>query len=130
MGDSPSTGDKQQSASQVREEGGPFATSQRLQRRLKSGCGSTATEFAFAFSLNCDVTCSVFPNQRAELEDYLSLVLNMALRFEGQGFTAITTIPPCLQSFSSRRYHLSPAATITCYSKPCIRQCPNAKGGR
>ena len=51
----------------------------------------TATEFAFAFSLYHDVVCSAFPSRRAELDDYLSLVLDMALRFGGTGFYAYHT---------------------------------------
>ncbi|XP_067472440.1 uncharacterized protein [Thunnus thynnus] len=46
----------------------------------------TPTEFAFAFSLYHDVICSAFPIRRAELDEYLSIVLDMALRFGGTGF--------------------------------------------
>ncbi len=44
------------------------------------------TEFAYAFSLYRDVLCSQFPARRQELDDYLSIILNLALRFGGSGF--------------------------------------------
>eukprot|EP00064_Thunnus_orientalis_P025005 superscaffoldBa00011695_g25330 len=46
----------------------------------------TPTDFAFTFSLYRDVICSAFLKRRAELDDYLSIVLDMALRFGGTGF--------------------------------------------
>lgn len=45
----------------------------------------TAVEFALAFSLFCDFICSAYPYRRSELDDYLSIVLDMALRFGGGG---------------------------------------------
>ncbi|XP_061585356.1 uncharacterized protein LOC133450379 [Cololabis saira] len=46
----------------------------------------TPTEFAYAFSLYRDVMCASFPLRRQELDDYLSNILNLALRFGGNGF--------------------------------------------
>ncbi|XP_049340789.1 uncharacterized protein LOC125804934 [Astyanax mexicanus] len=46
----------------------------------------SAAEFAFAFSIFRDVICSAFPSRRQELDDYLSLILDMAIRFGGSGF--------------------------------------------
>ena len=46
----------------------------------------TPTEFAYAFSLYRDVLCSEFPSRRNKLDDYLSIILNLALRFGGNGF--------------------------------------------
>ncbi|KAE8287571.1 hypothetical protein D5F01_LYC13617 [Larimichthys crocea] len=46
----------------------------------------TAPEFTLAFSLYRDVICSAFPDRRSELDDYLSLIIDLALRFGGNGF--------------------------------------------
>ncbi|KAK0144268.1 hypothetical protein N1851_017354 [Merluccius polli] len=46
----------------------------------------TAPEFTFAFSLFRDIICSAFPDRRSELDDYLSLTIDLALRFGGSGF--------------------------------------------
>ncbi|KAK0154281.1 hypothetical protein N1851_003636 [Merluccius polli] len=46
----------------------------------------TAPEFTFAFSLFRDIICSAFPDRRSELDDYLSLTIDLALRFGGNGF--------------------------------------------
>ncbi|KAE8284670.1 hypothetical protein D5F01_LYC18008 [Larimichthys crocea] len=46
----------------------------------------TAPKFTLAFSLYCDVICSAFPDRRSELDDYLSLIIDLALRFGGNGF--------------------------------------------
>lgn len=40
-------------------------------------------EFALAFSLFRNTICSVFPDCRSELDNYLSTVLDMALHFRG-----------------------------------------------
>lgn len=70
-------------------------------RELLSGTGSTAalaqsqpsrsknltpTEFAIAFSIYRDILCAVYADRRAELDDYLSLVLDLAYRFGGTSF--------------------------------------------
>eukprot|EP00064_Thunnus_orientalis_P026073 superscaffoldBa00015183_g26537 len=41
----------------------------------------TSTEFTYTFSLFRDILCSRFPTHRQELDDYLSIVLNLALHF-------------------------------------------------
>lgn len=46
----------------------------------------TPLEFAAAFSLYRDILCSSFPERRAELDDYMSIILDLALRFGGTGF--------------------------------------------
>ncbi|KAE8295201.1 hypothetical protein D5F01_LYC06127 [Larimichthys crocea] len=46
----------------------------------------TAPEFTLAFSLYRDVIRSAFPDRRSELDDYLSLIIDLALRFGGNGF--------------------------------------------
>ena len=46
----------------------------------------TAAEFSYVFSLFRDVVYSPFPGHRAELDDYLSLILQLAPRFGGSGF--------------------------------------------
>ena len=46
----------------------------------------TAAEFAFAFSLYRDVVCSSYPSRRTELDQYLTLILDLAIRFGGTGF--------------------------------------------
>lgn len=46
----------------------------------------TPTEFALAFSIYRDIICSVYPDRRTELDDYLSIILDMAVRFGGTGF--------------------------------------------
>ncbi|KAJ4929368.1 hypothetical protein JOQ06_004977 [Pogonophryne albipinna] len=46
----------------------------------------TPTEFALAFSLYRGVICSVYPTRRTELDEYLRIELDMALRFGGLGF--------------------------------------------
>ena len=46
----------------------------------------TPAEFALAFSLYRDVICSVYPTRRPELDEYLRIELDMALRFGGSGF--------------------------------------------
>ncbi|KAK1889550.1 Phosphoribosylformylglycinamidine synthase subunit PurL [Dissostichus eleginoides] len=46
----------------------------------------TPAEFALAFSLYRDVICSVYPTRRTELDEYLLIELDMALRFGGSGF--------------------------------------------
>ncbi|KAE8291570.1 hypothetical protein D5F01_LYC08926 [Larimichthys crocea] len=38
----------------------------------------TAPEFTLAFSLYRDVICSAFPDRRSELDDYLSLIIDLA----------------------------------------------------
>lgn len=48
----------------------------------------TQVEFAFAFSLYRDTLCSAFPDRSAEKDDYLSTILDLALRFGGTGFYA------------------------------------------
>ncbi|XP_067435007.1 uncharacterized protein [Thunnus thynnus] len=62
---------------------GPLELKQPLPARSKD---LTVAEFAFAFSLYRDIICSAFPNRRSELDDYLSLILDLALRFGGNGF--------------------------------------------
>ncbi|XP_049902504.1 uncharacterized protein LOC126391655 [Epinephelus moara] len=62
---------------------GPVPLKQSLPARSKD---LTPVEFALAFSLFCDVICSAFPYRRSELDNYLSIVLDMALRFGGAGF--------------------------------------------
>eukprot|EP00064_Thunnus_orientalis_P025696 superscaffoldBa00013715_g26105 len=47
----------------------------------------TVAEFAFAFSLYRDIICSAFPDRRSDLDDYLSLILDLALRFSGNGYS-------------------------------------------
>ncbi|KAL1276499.1 hypothetical protein QQF64_036122 [Cirrhinus molitorella] len=46
----------------------------------------TPTEFALAFSIYRDIICSVYPDRRTELDDYLSVILDMAVCFGGTGF--------------------------------------------
>ncbi|KAK1889107.1 Dynamin-2 [Dissostichus eleginoides] len=46
----------------------------------------TPAEFALAFSLYRNVICSVYPTRRTELDEYLFIELDMALRFRGSGF--------------------------------------------
>ncbi|CAJ1049942.1 leucine-rich repeat extensin 2 [Xyrichtys novacula] len=46
----------------------------------------TPAEFALAFSLFCDTIGSVFPSLTSELDDYLSIILDMALCFGSTGF--------------------------------------------
>ncbi|KAJ4935602.1 hypothetical protein JOQ06_017133 [Pogonophryne albipinna] len=46
----------------------------------------TPAEFALAFSLYRDVICSVYPTRRTELDEFLLIELDMALRFRGSGF--------------------------------------------
>ncbi|KAJ4936230.1 hypothetical protein JOQ06_000832 [Pogonophryne albipinna] len=46
----------------------------------------TPAEFALAFSLYRDVICLVYPTRRTELDEYLLIELDMALRFGGSGF--------------------------------------------
>ncbi|KAG9277653.1 endothelial lipase [Astyanax mexicanus] len=46
----------------------------------------TVPEFALAFSTFRDVICAVFPARRQELDDYLSIILDMAVRYGGSGF--------------------------------------------
>ncbi|KAI3368526.1 hypothetical protein L3Q82_025538 [Scortum barcoo] len=50
------------------------------------------TPLEFAFSLYRDTICSVFPNRRAELDDYLSIILDLALRFGSTGFYTYRTL--------------------------------------
>ncbi|TKS66131.1 hypothetical protein D9C73_000187 [Collichthys lucidus] len=52
----------------------------------------TAPEFTLAFSLYRDVICSAFPDRRSELDDYLSLTIDLALRFGGNGFYSYHTL--------------------------------------
>ncbi len=44
------------------------------------------TEFAYAFSLYRDVLCSHYPGHCQEMDDYLAIILNLALRFGSNGF--------------------------------------------
>eukprot|EP00064_Thunnus_orientalis_P013743 superscaffoldBa00002288_g13783 len=65
----------------------------------------TAAEFAYTFSLYRDTICSVFPDRRAELDDYLSTILDLALRFGGTGFYTYhflfaSQAAGCLQQFN------------------------------
>ncbi|TKS78115.1 hypothetical protein D9C73_013059 [Collichthys lucidus] len=46
----------------------------------------TAPEFTLAFSLYRDVICPAFPDRRSEPDDYLSLIIDLASRFGGNGF--------------------------------------------
>ncbi len=46
----------------------------------------TPTEFAYAFSLYRDVLCSCYPGHHQEMDDYLAIILNLALRFGSNGF--------------------------------------------
>ena len=46
----------------------------------------TPTEFAYTFSLYRDVLCSKFSTRRNELDNYLSIILNLALCFGSNGF--------------------------------------------
>ncbi|KAL0194682.1 hypothetical protein M9458_008254, partial [Cirrhinus mrigala] len=46
----------------------------------------TPTEFALAFSIYREIICSVYPDRRTELDDYLYIILDMAVRFGGNGF--------------------------------------------
>ncbi|KAL7864388.1 hypothetical protein AOLI_G00158080 [Acnodon oligacanthus] len=46
----------------------------------------TAPEFTLAFSIYRDVICSAFPSRRQELDDYLSILLDLAVHFGGSGF--------------------------------------------
>ncbi|XP_030253189.1 uncharacterized protein LOC115569298 [Sparus aurata] len=62
---------------------GPIALKQPLSTRSKE---LTPVEFTLSFSLYRDIICSSFPERRQELDDYLSLVLDLALRFGGNGF--------------------------------------------
>ena len=62
---------------------GPWELKQPVPARSKD---LTVAEFAFAFSLYRDVICSAFPDRRSELDNYLSLILDLALRFGGNGF--------------------------------------------
>ncbi|XP_042284038.1 protein transport protein SEC31-like [Thunnus maccoyii] len=62
---------------------GPLGLKPPLPARSKD---LTVAEFAFAFSLYRDIICSAFPDRRSELDDYLSLILDLALRFGGNGF--------------------------------------------
>ncbi|KAK0147814.1 hypothetical protein N1851_012504 [Merluccius polli] len=62
---------------------GPIELKQPLSTRSKE---LTAVEFALSFSLYHDIICSSFPDRRQELDDYVSLVLDLALRFGGNGF--------------------------------------------
>ncbi|XP_044217636.1 uncharacterized protein LOC122989025 [Thunnus albacares] len=62
---------------------GPSELKQPLPARSKD---LTVAEFAFAFSLYRDIICSASPDRRSELDDYLSLILDLALRFGGNGF--------------------------------------------
>ena len=47
---------------------------------------SLPPEFAFIFSLYRDIICSPFPDCRSELDDCLSLILDLALRLSGYAF--------------------------------------------
>lgn len=40
----------------------------------------------YAFSLYRDVICSALPDRRPELDNYFTLILNLALRFGNNGF--------------------------------------------
>ncbi|TNN50883.1 hypothetical protein EYF80_038907 [Liparis tanakae] len=57
---------------------GPVELSQPLPTRSKQ---LTTTEFAYTFSLYRDVICSALPDRRPELDNYRTLILNLALRF-------------------------------------------------
>ncbi|KAL7864646.1 hypothetical protein AOLI_G00160660 [Acnodon oligacanthus] len=46
----------------------------------------TTPEFTLAFSIYRDVICSAFPSRRQELDDYLSIILDLAVRFGESGF--------------------------------------------
>ena len=46
----------------------------------------TPAEFAFAFGIYRDTLCDQFPNRREELDQYMHLVLDMALTYGGNGF--------------------------------------------
>ncbi|TNN35532.1 hypothetical protein EYF80_054302 [Liparis tanakae] len=46
----------------------------------------TTTEFAYPFPPYRDVFCSALPDRRPELDNYLTLILNLALRFGNNGF--------------------------------------------
>ncbi|KAK1900699.1 Zinc finger protein with KRAB and SCAN domains 2 [Dissostichus eleginoides] len=46
----------------------------------------TPAEFALAFSFYRKVICSVYPTRRTDLDEYLFIELDMALRFGGSGF--------------------------------------------
>eukprot|EP00064_Thunnus_orientalis_P024128 superscaffoldBa00009934_g24404 len=85
---------------------GPMELKQPLPARSKD---LTVAEFAFAFSLYRDIICSAFPNHRYELDDYLSLILNLALRFGGNGFYSYHILfasqaAGCLQQFNQDTY--------------------------
>eukprot|EP00064_Thunnus_orientalis_P021744 superscaffoldBa00006815_g21912 len=71
---------------QIREAQINFGSMQLRHSLPSQSKDLTLTEFAFAFSFYRDVICSAFPTRRAELDDYLSIVLEMALRFGGTGF--------------------------------------------
>ena len=62
---------------------GPIKLQQPLTTRSKE---LTAVEFAFTLSLYRDIICSTFPNRRSELDDYMSLILDLALRFGRHSF--------------------------------------------
>ena len=69
----------------------------------------TAVEFAFTFLLYRDIICPAFPDHRSELDDYLSLILDLALRFGGYGFYTYQFLfasqaTECLQQFNRGTY--------------------------
>ncbi|KAK7879501.1 hypothetical protein WMY93_033783 [Mugilogobius chulae] len=73
-------------ASQARETHTQGFPAVMLQGTPSKSKDMTPTEFALAFSSYRDIICSVYPSRRAELDDYLSIILDLALRFGGTGF--------------------------------------------
>ncbi|KAF0044753.1 hypothetical protein F2P81_003911 [Scophthalmus maximus] len=62
---------------------GPIELKQTLPSLSKE---LTLVKFALSFYLYRDITCATFPDLRSELDNYLSRILDMALRFGGNGF--------------------------------------------
>ena len=70
----------------------------------------TPTEFTYAFSLYRDVLCSKFHTRRNKLDDYLSIILNLAVHFGGNGFYQYHT-----HFASEAAAHLSQFNKATCW---------------
>ncbi|XDV17039.1 hypothetical protein PO909_016490 [Leuciscus waleckii] len=80
----------------------------------------TPTEFALAFSIYRDIIFSVYPDRRTELDDYLSVILDMAVRFGGTGFynyhvLFATQVAGQLQQFNQGTYWGTLDAELYCW---------------
>lgn len=66
-------------------------------------CSRELTAVEFAFSISPYTICSVLPKRRAELNDYLSTILHLALRFSSTGFYTYHVLLASASSTSTRR---------------------------